>query len=166
MLQGGIKQEPGFIFAELQFSQETVRLAGSSLLRINLKLRNSKLSATEERNQTVDTSINRRDFIRTGMVAAAVPIIGIADAKADDPSLNRPALRMRQVHLDFHTSELIPGIGTEFDKRQWQDALRAGHVNHVNIFAKCHHSWSYYPTKIGNPHPNLKVDLLGAQIAA
>ena len=114
----------------------------------------------------MDTSINRRDFIKTGIVAAAVPMIGIADAKADAWLPNRPVLRMRQVHLDFHTSELIPGIGAEFNKLQWQDALRAGHVNHINIFAKCHHSWSYYPTKIGNAHPNLKFDLLGAQIAA
>ena len=114
----------------------------------------------------MDTSINRRDFIKAGIVAAAVPIIGIADAKADDRLPDLPALRMRQVHLDFHTSELIPGIGAEFNKQQWQDALRSGHVNHINIFAKCHHSWSYYPTKIGNTHPNLKFDLLGAQIAA
>ena len=114
----------------------------------------------------MDTSINRRDFIKTGIVAAAVPMIGLADDKADVRPPNLPALRMRQVHLDFHTSELIPGVGAEFNKQQWQDALRAGHVNHINIFAKCHHSWSYYPTKIGEMHPNLKLDLLGAQIAA
>jgi hypothetical protein len=72
----------------------------------------------------------------------------------------------RQVHLDFHTSELIPGIGERFDKGKWQDALRSGHVNHINIFAKGHHGWSYYPTTVGHTHPNLKFDLLGAQIAA
>lgn len=114
----------------------------------------------------MDTSINRRDFIKTGIVAAAVPMIGLADAKGDARLPNLPALRTRQVHLDFHTSEFIPGVGAEFNKQQWQNALRAGHVNHINIFAKCHHSWSYYPTTIGNMHPNLKIDLLGAQIAA
>ena len=72
----------------------------------------------------------------------------------------------RQVHLDFHTSEHIAGIGEKFDKAQWQAALREGHVNQINLFAKCHHSWSYYPTKVGRTHPNLKFDLLGAQIAA
>ena len=77
-----------------------------------------------------------------------------------------PAPRNRQVHLDFHTSEFIPGVGGKFDKKQFQDSLKAGHVNHINIFAKCHHSWSYYPTKIGNMHPTLKFDLLGAQIEA
>jgi hypothetical protein len=72
----------------------------------------------------------------------------------------------RQVHLDFHTSEHIPDIGKHFSKPQWQAALRAGHVNQINIFAKCHHGWSYYPTQVGEVHPNLKFDLLGAQIAA
>ena len=72
----------------------------------------------------------------------------------------------RQVHLDFHTSEFIPGIGAKFDKTEWQNTLKIGHINQINIFAKCHHSWSYYPTKIGHQHPNLKFDLLGAQIEA
>jgi len=75
-------------------------------------------------------------------------------------------LPSRQVHLDFHTSELIPAIGAKFNKEQFQQALIIGHVNQVNIFAKCHHSWSYYPTEIGQQHPNLKFDLLGAQIQA
>lgn len=77
-----------------------------------------------------------------------------------------PTPPTRQVHLDFHTSEHIPGIGERFDKGKWQEALRSGRVNQINLFAKCHHSWSYYPTKVGRMHPNLKFDLLGAQIAA
>ncbi len=80
-------------------------------------------------------------------------------------TINEP-LPSRQVHLDFHTSEFIPGIGEKFDKKQWQDALKTGHINQINIFSKCHHSWSYYPTKVGKMHPNLKFDLLGAQIEA
>ncbi len=72
----------------------------------------------------------------------------------------------RQVHLDFHTSELIPGIGADFSRGQFQRALKAGHVELINVFAKCHHGWSYYPTRVGKPHPHLKIDLLGEQIAA
>jgi hypothetical protein len=72
----------------------------------------------------------------------------------------------RQVHLDFHTSEFIPEVGEKFNKKQFQAALKTGNVNSINIFAKCHHSWSYYPTMIGKMHPNLKFDLLGEQIAA
>lgn len=72
----------------------------------------------------------------------------------------------RQVHLDFHTSEHILHVGSRFDKTQWQEALKLGRVNWVNIFAKCHHGWSYYPSQIGAIHPTLGFDLLGSQIAA
>ncbi|MCY4561549.1 MAG: hypothetical protein OXC03_04425 [Flavobacteriaceae bacterium] len=72
----------------------------------------------------------------------------------------------RQIHLDFHTSKEIDDIGIKFDKKQFQDALKVGHVNSINVFAKCHHSWAYYNTKIGKRHPNLDFDLLKAQIEA
>ena len=72
----------------------------------------------------------------------------------------------RQIHLDFHTSEHIPGVGSSFDKKQFQGALLAGHVNLINIFAKGHHSWCYYPTQAGKVHPTLQIDLLGQQIEA
>lgn len=77
--------------------------------------------------------------------------------------INLPA---RQVHLDFHTSELIPDVGRYFDAKQFQTALQVGCIDSINIFAKCHHGWSYYPTEIGHPHPTLTRDLLGEQIAA
>lgn len=72
----------------------------------------------------------------------------------------------RQVHLDFHTSEKLPDIGVNFSKEQFQKALKLGNVNAINVFGKGHHSWSYYPTKVGKMHPNLDFDLLGAQIEA
>ncbi len=75
-------------------------------------------------------------------------------------------LPARQVHLDFHTSELIPDVGRDFDAAQFQAALQAGRIQAINIFAKCHHGWSYYPTEVGSPHPTLTRDLLGEQIAA
>ena len=67
---------------------------------------------------------------------------------------NRP-LRYRQIHLDFHTSEHIPGIGAAFDPDDFVATFKAANVDSVTIFAKCHHGWSYYPTKVGAPHPNL-----------
>ncbi len=72
----------------------------------------------------------------------------------------------RQIHLDFHTSEYLPDIGKDFSKEQFQTALKTANVNAINIFGKGHHSWSYYPTKVGKMHPNLDFDLLGAQIEA
>lgn len=79
---------------------------------------------------------------------------------------NRP-LRYRQIHLDFHTSEHIPGIGELFDPEEFVAAFKAAHVDSVTIFAKCHHGWSYYPTKIGEPHPHLvRPDLMGDMVKA
>ena len=48
-------------------------------------------------------------------------------------------LPSRQVHLEFHTSPLIPGVGAHFDKKQFQAALTEGNVNSITVFAKCHH---------------------------
>lgn len=77
-------------------------------------------------------------------------------------------LPARHVHLDFHTSQHVPGVGSKFDRKQFQQALKLGRLNHITLFAKCHHSWAYYPTKVGMRHPTLKrgLDLLGEQISA
>jgi len=77
-------------------------------------------------------------------------------------------LAFRQVHLDFHTSEAIPGIGKNWDKAHFQDMLRLGYVNSITVFSKCHHGWSYHPTQVplGAMHPHLEIDLLGAMIEA
>ena len=44
-------------------------------------------------------------------------------------------LPARQIHLDFHTSEHIPGVGSCFDKRQFQEALQAGKAPKVVLQA-------------------------------
>ena len=75
-------------------------------------------------------------------------------------------MRLRQVHLDFHTSERIAEIGRDFNKKQFQDALKRGHVDSITVFSKCHHGWSYHPTKANEMHPELSFDLLKAQIEA
>ena len=81
-------------------------------------------------------------------------------------STNKP-LRFRQIHLDFHTSEHIPGIGAAFDPKEFVGTLRDAAVNSITIFAKCHHGWSYYPTKVGAPHPQLaRPDLMGDMVRA
>ncbi len=79
--------------------------------------------------------------------------------------MNSP-LRFRQIHLDFHTSGAIPGVGERFNKRVFQEALKRGAVNSVTTFATCHHGWSYYNTSVGKRHPGLNFDLLRAQFEA
>ena len=72
----------------------------------------------------------------------------------------------RQVHLDFHTSEAISGIGKNFSKEQFQKALKIGHINSITVFSKCHHGWAYHPSEANEIHPGLNFDLLGAMIEA
>ena len=40
-------------------------------------------------------------------------------------------MRYRQIHLDFHTSGMIPGIGKRFSKEQFQAGLRAAHADSI-----------------------------------
>jgi len=79
------------------------------------------------------------------------------------PSNDQP---FRQLHLDFHTSAQCQDVGIHFDPDEFVATLQMGRVNSINIFAKCHHGFAYYPTRVGTPHPNLKFDLLGQQIEA
>ncbi len=76
------------------------------------------------------------------------------------------ASRFRQIHLDFHTSEHIPDVGSQFEPDEFAERLADARVNWITLFAKCHHGLSYYPTKAGTIHPTLKTDLLGRQIEA
>jgi hypothetical protein len=76
------------------------------------------------------------------------------------------SLRFRQVHLDFHTSEHIPKVGKKFSKENFQKVLKLGNLDSITCFAKCHHSWCYYPSEVGHIHPTLDFDLLGEQIKA
>jgi hypothetical protein len=77
-------------------------------------------------------------------------------------------LNFRQVHLDFHTSQHITRIGSDFDPDEFADTLARAHVNSVTCFARCHHGYIYYDTRI-NPerrHPYLTRNLLAEQIDA
>lgn len=78
----------------------------------------------------------------------------------------RSELRYRQVHLDFHTSEHIEGVGARFDGEKFAATLKRGNVNSVTVFARCHHGWAYYPSKVCKPHPHLKRNLTGEMVAA
>jgi hypothetical protein len=75
-------------------------------------------------------------------------------------------LPLRQVHLDFHTPGCVTPIATQFDARAFAETMRTARVQSVNVFARCHHGYSYYPTQVGTTHPGLGFDLLGRQIEA
>ena len=73
---------------------------------------------------------------------------------------------MNCVHLDFHTSPHIPDIGEKFNKEEFASTLKAAGVDLITVFAKCHHGYTYYPSKVSTMHPNLKFNLLKEQIEA
>ena len=73
---------------------------------------------------------------------------------------------MKCVHLDFHTSPAIEGIGSEFNKEEFANTLKEAKVDLITVFAKCHHGYCYYPTKVGEMHPHLSFDLMKAEIDA
>ena len=78
-------------------------------------------------------------------------------------------LTPRQIHLDFHTSEYIEGIAQEFDARSFAGTFMDAHVSSVTVFARCHHGWLYYPSKLfpDRIHPHLKnKNLLLDQVRA
>jgi len=75
----------------------------------------------------------------------------------------------RQIHLDFHTSEYINNIGSEFNKEQFAQTLKTACVDSITCFARGHHGMMYYDSKKykSRIHPNLKnKNLLKEQIEA
>jgi Hypothetical glycosyl hydrolase 6/Beta-galactosidase trimerisation domain len=79
-----------------------------------------------------------------------------------------PELPFRQLHLDFHTSEQIQGVGSKFDPDEFADTLVKAKVNSITCFARCHHGWLYFDSKKfpERKHPALERDLLQPQIEA
>jgi len=73
---------------------------------------------------------------------------------------------MKCVHLDFHTSPDIRDVGARFDKAALTKAVRDAHIDLMTVFAKCHHGYTYYPSRVSTMHPHLSFDLLGEQIEA
>ena len=78
-------------------------------------------------------------------------------------------LAKRQVHLDFHTSSLIPNVASEFDSDIFIQQLIEANVNSITCFGRCHHGMIYYPSKVHKEaiHPKLvNKDLLAQQLMA
>ena len=68
---------------------------------------------------------------------------------------------MRCIHLDFHTSPDIVEIGKRFDKKKFTETVREANIDLMTVFAKCHHGYTYYPSKLSAMHPGLDFNLLG-----
>ena len=73
---------------------------------------------------------------------------------------------MKCVHLDFHTSPDIKGVGAKFSKEKFTKTIKDAKVDLVTVFAKCHHGYAYYPSDTVPMHPGLSFDLLKEEIEA
>ncbi len=107
--------------------------------------------------------LSRRELLRNA--AAGFSFLGSATF-ASGPGTPPGVLTFRHIHLDFHTSPFVTGVGEEFNAEEFARVLKEAAVNSITIFAKCHHGMAYYPTKVGVRHPNLKADLVGGMIEA
>jgi hypothetical protein len=118
-------------------------------------------------------SIGRREWIQTVAVGAVSSALATESngqtVNGSVPPLGQSIpLRFRQIHLDFHTSEQITGIGDQFDPQEFVATLKRAAVNSITSFARCHHGMIYYDTKAHpeRKHPHLKRNLLAEQIEA
>jgi hypothetical protein len=64
----------------------------------------------------------------------------------------------RKVHLDYHNSEHMPGVGKDFDAEEFGDRLVQAHVNAIALFAKDMHGYFYYPSAYGPVHRSLQLE--------
>ena len=71
-----------------------------------------------------------------------------------------------KIHFDMHTPGTIQDVGSRFDPREFASAVKSSGAEAVCFFARCAYGWSYYPTEIGFPHPNLSRDLFGDGLKA
>ena len=67
--------------------------------------------------------------------------------------------------FDQHTPGNVR-VGGAPDHRNTALALASAGVEGVIACAKCHYGFSYYPTKVGTPHPNLQSDVFGGLLHA
>ncbi len=73
---------------------------------------------------------------------------------------------MNCVHLDFHTSPDIDRIGEEFDREKLIRTIKEAKIDLMTVFAKCHHGYTYYPSRVSTMHPGLRFNLLEAELEA
>ena len=50
---------------------------------------------------------------------------------------------MKCVHLDFHTSPDIEGVGARFSKEKFTKTIKDAKIDSMTVFAKCHHGYTY-----------------------
>jgi hypothetical protein len=73
---------------------------------------------------------------------------------------------IRKIHFDMHTPESVENVGRDFDPKAFANAIKEAGAEAICFFARCAYGWSYYPTKVGLPHPHLERDVFGDGVKA
>jgi len=63
--------------------------------------------------------------------------------------------------IDHHTPPPPVGSFKGFDIRNWIEAIEIGDVYALMVYCKDHYGLAYYPTKVGQCHEALEIDLIG-----
>lgn len=64
------------------------------------------------------------------------------------------------LHFDFHATRETKGIGAFFDAEKLEEILQRVRPDFVQCDTKGHPGISSYPTKVGNPAPDMRGDIL------
>lgn len=68
--------------------------------------------------------------------------------------------KLCRIHIDSHVPSVARELGRNFNAEATADKFAAAKFEMVQIFSKCLFGNSYYFTKIGVRHPELRVDML------
>ena len=79
-----------------------------------------------------------------------------------DPAPPRLENQYRGYIVDHHSPDPPAITYANFDPDQWFRLYEEADLDHAWVFCKGHHGEAYYPTKVGHPHPGLKVDFVKA----
>ena len=106
---------------------------------------------------TLPKSNCRRDLL----AGSAALWWGTLSAEAQAPA-NAGWLKdtFRELHIDAHFSQL-PAPYQGFDAEASAQLLKDAGCQMVSLFAVCNSGYSYFPAKLGVPHPGLKADFTG-----
>jgi len=125
----------------------------------------------------LEVQMNRRHFTTTllglGGSSAILPKVlqagttliapvNSGTAELSDPAPPTLENQYRGYIVDHHSPDPPAITYANFDPDQWFRLYEEADLDHLWVFCKGHHGEAYYPTRVGHPHPGLKLDFVKA----